>query len=198
MAAVILAGCATNHPAVTASRVDRFSPARSDKIALTLRDWPAADVELGRILTAELERGGFHLVPLAEADYVLTYGVEDVEEIAYRPTEPVFLSGPPQTTQGVLDQRPFSPQTENERLLNMNHSQTFSEPLPPTKVVFVKEKIRLDLFTNLRPGEGGPQTVWSGRIDAGEKISLTRAPQLIHALLGYFGKDYSGQAELAK
>jgi hypothetical protein len=184
LAVVILAGCATNRPVIATSRDAHFSPARTDKIALTLRTWPAADVELGRILTAELERAGFHLVPLAEADYVLTYVVEDVNEVAYRPTEPLFLSLPPQT--------------DRERFRNENYPRPYPQPLPPTKVVFVKKKIRLDLATNPKTGAGGPQTVWTGRIDAGEKVSLTRTPQLIEALLGYFGKDYSGRTELVK
>ncbi|MEI9963095.1 MAG: hypothetical protein WDM76_18875 [Limisphaerales bacterium] len=71
MATIILAGCATNHPAVATRLDSHFSPARTDKIALALRSWPESDAELGRVLTAELERAGFNLVPAAAADYLL-------------------------------------------------------------------------------------------------------------------------------
>ena len=69
---ILLAGCASKHPTIGAWRSTGFSPARTDKIALTLRPNPGAeDEELGRLLTAEFQRQGFNLVPQAEADYTL-------------------------------------------------------------------------------------------------------------------------------
>ncbi|MEI9963096.1 MAG: hypothetical protein WDM76_18880 [Limisphaerales bacterium] len=76
--------------------------------------------------------------------------------------------------------------------------QGYPLSFPPTKVVFVKKKIRLDLYANPKTQTGNPQLAWTGWIDAGENLSAKRTPVLINALLNYFGKDYSGRATLVK
>jgi hypothetical protein len=177
-------GCASNRADVGAWRDSNFSPTRAAKIALTLISNPSDEnAELGRVLTAELKRENFNLVPLAEADYTLTCVVEDDSEESYMPRQQPFASAPPQTTAQVYEQDGF---------------QTYQTPLPPTLVIFHKKDIRLYLYTNPKTHPGGLQIAWTGSIDAGETVSAKREPVLIETLLGYFGQAYAGSVNLTK
>lgn len=191
--AIFLAGCASKHPTVGAWRGTGFSPARTDKIALTLRPNPGAeDAELGRLLTAELQRQGFNLVPQAEADYTLAYAVEDDSTATYVPRHDVAVAAPPQTSQYIIS--------------SANQAQPgFSRPPPgftpassigPRTYVYHNKGLRLYLYTNPKTHPGGLQIAWSGCIEAGERVSAEREPLLIKKLLGYFGQDYHGTVNL--
>ncbi len=191
---ILLAGCASNHPTVGAWRGAGFSPAQKDKIALTLRPNPSyEDAEVGRVLTAELQREGFNLVPLAEADYTLAYAVEDDSTETFLPARVFALPAPPQISNIIIapgmlvSHGIFDPRT-----------QEFQPSIDPTVVVYHAKGIRLYLYTNPKTHPGGLQIAWSGCIDAGVRVSAEREPLLIRALLAYFGQDYIGRAELDK
>ena len=189
---IVLAGCASNHPTMGAWRGAGFSPARSDKIALTLRPNPSAeDAEVGRILTAELEREGFNLVPLAEADYTLAYAVEDDSTETYLPRRDFTISPPPQTSNVIMASGIPGPPG-----LTPVTPQGYQSSIGPSVIVYHSKGIRLYLYTNPKTHPGGFQIAWSGCIDAGEKVSAKREPLLVEALLGYFGKDYVGRVTL--
>lgn len=190
---ILLAGCASNHPTVGAWRSAGFSPAPTDKIAFTLRPNPSdEDAEAGRILTAELERKGFNLVPLAEADYTLAYAVEDDSTETYLPRRDFALSPPPQTSQDILASAAPGPSGY------MRAPSGFAPSIGPTVVVYHSKGIRLYLYTNPQTHSGKFQLAWSGCIDAGERVSAKREPLLIEALLGYFGQDYVGRVALSQ
>jgi hypothetical protein len=192
--AILLAGCASNRPMVGAWRGAGFSPAQTDKIALTLRPNPGdADAEAGRILTAELVREGFNLVPLAEADYTLAYAVEDDSVENYVPARVYAVSTPSQTSQNII-----APGMSAPPAFTPQSPQGFQPYIGPTLIVYHTKGIRLYLYTNPKTHPGGLQIAWSGCIDAGEKVSAKREPLLIEALLGHFGQDYVGRVSLPK
>jgi len=189
--AILLTGCVSNHPTVGTWCGSGFSPVRTDKIALTLRPNPNdEDAELGRVLSAELKREGFNLVPLAEADYTLAYLVEDDSVDNYVPVPQFTISIPPQTTEQIADPR-VRPPTDMA-------PPGFQQPAISELVVYHNKGIRLYLYTNPKTQPGGLQVAWSGCIEVGEKVSVEREPLLIQALLGHFGQEYSGRADLVK
>ncbi|HEX4349897.1 MAG TPA: hypothetical protein VH251_05905 [Verrucomicrobiae bacterium] len=182
--AILLSGCASTQPTVGAWHDSHFTPQRTDKLALTLRPDPTdEDARLGRILTAELEREGFNLVPLAEADYALTYVIENSAETSEVPGALPSMQMPPQTSRDIV---------------TPPNAESFQKPPPATTVVFDDKDIRLYLYTNPKTHPGQLQLVWTGSIHAGETISDGREPLLIEALLGYFGQDYDGPVNLPK
>jgi hypothetical protein len=193
--ALLLTGCASNHPMMGARCGTGFSPTRTDKIALTLRPNPSTkDAELGRVLTAELKREGFNLVPQAEADYTLSYAVEDDSTETYVPQRDFVVATPRQTAQELAASATPPP-------------PGFSRPPPgftpasfigPTVVVYHNKGIRLYLYTNPKTHPGGLEMAWSGCIEAGDRVSAKREPLLIEALLTHFGQDYIGSVNLNK
>ena len=192
--ALLLTGCASNHPTVGARRGTGFAPAPTDKIALTLRPNPSAeDAELGRILTAELKRGGFNLVPQAEADYTLAYAVEDDSTETYLPQRDFAVSPAPQTTRDII-------LSANAALPGFTRAPPsgFAPSLGPTVIVYHNKGIRLYLYTNPKTHPGGLEMAWSGCIEAGDRVSAKREPLLIEALLTHFGQDYIGSVNLNK
>ena len=192
--ALLLTGCASNHPMMGARCGTGFSPAPTDKIALTLRPNPSTeDAELGRILTAELKREGFNLVPQAEADYTLAYAVEDDSTETYLPRRDFAVSPAPQTTRDIIVSANPAPPG-----FTRAPPSGFAPSLGPTVIVYHSKGIRLYLYTNPQTHPGGLQIAWSGCIDTGENISAKREPLLIQALLEHFGQDYAGQVSLPK
>ncbi|HXE42305.1 MAG TPA: hypothetical protein VN516_04705 [Candidatus Baltobacteraceae bacterium] len=190
---ILSAGCASNHPTVSASRNASFMPTRADKIALTLRPNPnAEDAELGRALTVELQQESFNLVPMAEADYTLAYMMEDDSVEAYLPARNFTIeSAPPQTSAQIkASASPTPPGFARPRI------EGFQQSISSETVVFHSKGIRLYLYTNPKTHSGNFQIAWSGCINAGERISSEREPLLIKTLLGYFGQDYNGQVNL--
>jgi hypothetical protein len=189
--AMLAAGCATKQPMIGAWRTEGFSPAPTDKIALTLRPNPSPeDAQLGEMLTDELHRMGFNLVPQAEADYTLAYAVEDDSTATYIPERDFAVTTPSQTSQAPL--RPVTP-------LPFVHPMDGYDPAPsigPTIVVYHTKGVRLYLYTNPQTHSGKFETAWSGCIEAGEDISADLEKVLIQELLNYFGQDYHGRVNL--
>jgi hypothetical protein len=190
--AILLAGCASDHPTVGARRGAGFSPTPTDKIALTLMRNPSdEDAELGRLLTAELKREGFNLVPPAEADYTLAYAVEDDSVASYVPARNFVVPNPAERTEVKVIE-----QTGPEFAGFVPPPLGPTPSAPPEVVVYHTKGIRLYLYSNPKTHSGKFEVAWSGCIDAGEKITANRAPRLIQTLLGYFGQDYRGRVNL--
>lgn len=187
LAMVFAAGCASNHPVVGAWREGNFFPTRTDKIALTLRPHPnAEDALLGQMLAAELKRENFDIVPLAEADYTLAYAVENDAVESFVSSPQFTVQTPPQSTREMV--------LPNGMPVYQPAQDGASSAHP---AVYDTKGIRLYLYTNPQTHAGNFQIVWSGCIDAGERISEGREPLLIKSLLGYFGKDYNGAINLS-
>ena len=182
--ALLLTGCASKHPTVGARRGTGFSPARTDKIALAFRPNPSPeDAQLGRLLTAELQRQSFNLVPTAEADYTLAYAVEDDSTETYLPRRDFTLPFPPQTSREILaSATPASPGFATPG------TQGFQSSSAPTVIVYHSKGICLYLYTNPQPIRAVSKSPGRDRIDAGENISAKREPLLIDALLNILGR----------
>lgn len=190
---VLSAGCATKQPIVGAWRTDGFSPAPTDKIALTLRPNPSPeDAQLGEMLTDELQRLGFNLVSQAKADYTLAYAVEDDSTATYVPRRDFAVSTPSQTTRDTLS----SANPAAAPFVRPTPGFTAAPSIGPTVVVYHTKGIRLYLYTNPETQSGKFVTAWSGCIEAGQSISGERERVLIEKLLNYFGHDYHGTVNL--
>ena len=137
---------------------------------MTLRPKPTAeDAELGRRLNAELQREGFHLVPMAEADYLLACTVEG---------------------KWVVDRQ--SPPTVAPTDASTNPPAAAGQP-----GLFHSRSIRLYLYNNPQKHPGGLQVAWQGYITAGTADSADLEMALIRTLLGYFGREQHGSVFLA-
>jgi len=191
--AVFLAGCATSHPTVGAQRGAGFSPARTDKIALTLRPNPSQeDAQLGRLLTAELQREGFNLVSSAEADYTLAYALEDDSTETDVPWRDFTVPSDPQSSRDIIASATSPPP-------GFARAPAGTAPsIGSTAIVYHSKGVSLYLYTNPKTHGGKFQLAWSGCIDAGNGVSTQREALLIEKLLGYFGQDYIGRVNLAK
>ena len=178
-------GCATQRPEVGAWRNPQFSPSRTDKLALTDRPNPSPhDATLGRLLVAELQRGGYALVPPDQADYLLTYVVADNVDFDYSQAHVSVMSGPSPSSRGN-----FSP------LGGAGPSVPATAYVSP--VMYHTRDLRLYLYTNPKTHAGNLQLAWQGNIAADLSESPDRDTVLIRTLLGYLGKEYSGRADLA-
>jgi hypothetical protein len=188
--AILSTGCASNHASIGAWRGDHFSPTRSDKIALMRRPNPNdQDARLGRVLTAELKREGFNLVPPAEADYLLAYAVEDDWVENDLPTHPVQPLEPEVTTAVI---------GPNGGGVVITSPVPAGPQFPPAAAPYHSKGIRLYLYTNPKTHAGDFETAWEGAIDAGQRISPEREPVFIKTLLLYLGQDHVGRVKLAE
>jgi hypothetical protein len=167
-----------------------ITPTRADTIALTLQANPSRETaELGRLLTTELKREGFHLVPVDQADYLMAYALEDQLVDQGRSITTTIPASPPQTTGQVMEQPP----TDGYSTAPTISAQTVSQP-----IVYRSRGIRLFLYANPKTHPGGFQIVWQGYIAAGQASSAGRKTALIRTLLGYLGREYHGSVNLAQ
>lgn len=186
---ILLAGCATHRPVVSAWRDSQSTPTRADTIGLIAQpDASPANAELSRLLTAELKREGFKLVPVEQADYLMAYTLEDELVDQGRTVAMTTPTSPPQTTRQVLGFSATGDSLTDPTL----PARTISQP-----VVFRNRGIRLFLYNNPKTHPGGFQIVWQGYITAGQTASAERETALIRALLGYWGQEYHGSVNLA-
>ena len=187
--ATLLAGCATRRPVISTWNESPLIPERTHKVALIQQLNPTPQTaELGRLLTAELKREGFNVVPTDQADYLLAYTLED-ELVPQNRSIPTFEpASPPQTTGQVIDQDPARGYLGDSTL----GSTAVSQP-----VVFRSRGIRLFLYNNPKTHSGGFQIVWQGYIAAGQTTSQ-RETALIKTLLSYLGQEHHGAVNLAQ
>ena len=190
--AIISAGCASTPKSVliATERDPHFSMSRSNAISMALRLNPGREEALlGAALMTELSNEHFNITTNADADYVLSYLVEDDSTVVYSKhteIEPLFAT-PPQTTAQILSSPPG---------LNANgiyRAHTVSIPL-----TFTDKRIRLYLFARSKEQSKGLQIAWQGYIGGGTSITAGRIPFLTKTLLGYFGQDYTGKIDLKK
>jgi len=186
----LLAGCATKRPQVETWRNPQFSPSRTTKLALTERPNPSPhDATLGRLLVAELQRGGYAVVPPDQADYLLTYVVADSIDADYRSGAHVsVMSAPAQTSYGS-SYGYYTPIGGPGRSVP---ATIYADP-----VIYHTRDLRLCLYTNPKTHAGNFQMAWQGSIAAGLSEAPDRDTVLIRTLLGYLGKEQNGRVDLA-
>lgn len=189
--AVLAAGCATKSPMVATWRNPQFSPTLADKIALTERPNPSAqDAALGRLLVTELQSEGFALTSPDQADYLITYVLDELNEeqkvVNHSYPNPTMSFGPP-TPQTAAQAREMSFQPV--------------QPQPPDRITtytFTSKSILLYLYTNPKTHAGKFQMVWQGNISVNQSVPASREPALLQTLLRYFGKDQNGPVDVAR
>lgn len=186
---VLSAGCVTHRPELNTWRDDRFAPSPTNTLAFTARPNPSAeDAALGQMLVAEMRREGFVFVPEAQADYLLTYVLDDtMDERTYVEIHP---------HESMMSVRPLTPQTTQQAIYSSYSPMTGADTV--TTLVFHSKDIRLYLYTNPKTHPGGLQMAWQGNMAAGKSVTAARELQLIRTLLGYFGKDQNGRVNLAQ
>lgn len=194
--AALSSGCASTAPTgtlITAQRNPDFSPARTDTICLSQQlDPRREDAALRSALTAELARENFNIVTNTDADYTLACLIEDdstVESVqkttsAYTYPNPM-LAGPYLAV-------PISPEGQEN-----TGEPSLETATVQTDYVHVNSGIRLYLYANPKKYPG-LQIAWEGCIVAGRTVSAELEPLLVKALLGYFGKDFTGRVGLNK
>lgn len=161
------------------------APTRADTFALTLQPHASPqNAELSRLLTAELKREGFHLVPIAHADYLIAGILEDELVSQGRSVVLTTPGSPPQTAAQTAGRYAAEP--------------TFSSTTVLQPVVFRKRGIQLFLYRNPKTHPGGFQIVWQGYIAAGYAASAEDETARIKTLLGYLGREYHGSVNLAQ
>jgi hypothetical protein len=186
---VLSTGCASPRPLVSAWHNSDFSPTPVDKIAMTLTPNPSAkDAELGRLLTVELRREGFYLVPLEKADYLLACTADGERGADRQQVITITASaGPSQTSDQFFS--PLPPVTISGSVSNTPSTATL-EP-----GVAHAHSIRLVLYTNPKNNPAGFQVAWQGYIAS---ASSEREMALVRTLLGYFGREQHGPVTLTE
>lgn len=168
-------------------RNSALTPTRSDKMALTLQHNSSPETAaLGSLLTAELNREGFNLVPLEQADYLMSCTVEDELVDQGRAITMITPGSAPQTTAQIAGPASAASQP------------TIPGTMVSKPVVYRNRGIRLLLFSNPQTHPGGIQIVWQGYIAASGSASAKRETTLIKTLLGYLGQEYHGPVNLAQ
>jgi hypothetical protein len=193
--AVISNGCASTPKSVliTAQRDPHYSLSRSNAISMALHPNPSREnALLGAALMAELSNKHFNITTNADADYVLTYRVEDNSTAVVSQHEEVqSVFAPPPQNNAQMSGAFIGGQTYNQ-------GDTYRIHTVSTPLVFTDKGIRLYLFTNPKKQPQGFQFAWQGYIGGGTSITAERIPFLVKTLLGYFGEDYSGKIDLGK
>jgi hypothetical protein len=185
--AFLSAGCATQRPLVNTWRDPQFSPTPADKIALTDRPNPSAqDAAMDRLLVTELQREGFTLTSSDQADYLITYVLDEANE------ERKVVNG---SYSDPMSDGPPTPQTDAQGFA-MSY-----QPIPPPERVttysFTSKSILLHLYTNPKTQAGKFQMVWQGDISVNQSVPAGHEQVLFRTLLGYFGKNQNGPVNLA-
>lgn len=174
-------------PEVHTWRDPQFNPSPANKFALTDRRNPSpTDAKLGQLVVAELQAQGFQLVPAEQADYLLTYVLENNTEEDYH--HPVVtaqpMMTPPQTTEQIGN--PY-----------LGEGGMTAQPVVVTPNIYQVKDIRLYLYTNPKTHGGHFQLAWQGSISQGKAVPEKNEPALIKTLLGCLGKDHDGPVKLS-
>ena len=139
----------------------------------------------------ELRQQGFHVVTSGEAEYTLTYWIDESwkrGKIVVSDREGTWAN-PRDADTRLPSLPPFfgPPRPYYERSLGMQHV---------LEVPYETKGIRLKLFHQASMRAGQMQTAWDGYIEGGDRVSEKREPVLVRTLLNYFGRDFVGEAKL--
>jgi hypothetical protein len=185
--AACLAGCANGNPKVIAHRDPAFFPSATNTVAIATHQQPRpADAVLGESLKMELARRGFTLTAAEAADYVLAYWVEDNWN-TIRPSGGVYY--------GLTDYPVGVPTYDGSPVTAPGSLTAGVSPDGRLERYLVTEGIRLELYPRSKSGNASLSPAWTGYIEGGSQLKTNRTPALLHTLLEYFGKDFTGRAK---
>jgi hypothetical protein len=183
---MLSAGCATKLPMVSAVSYSHFTLTPTNSVALSTMANPGrADEELNRVVIAELNRGGFNIVPLGKADYILTYTVEDEWKEDRKQSTLAPPMPPAQTTAQLYSG-------------TGNRTPDIAPIHITTTFISQSKGVRLIVYTNPKKLPGGLEIAWQGCIDSGKTSSSGNEQALVRTLIGYFGQNYDGPVALVK
>ena len=190
---VVLTGCSSPTAYVIARRDARFNLSNASKITLAEHTHPRQSVELlKRDLVAALSERGITLVPLEQAEFTLTYWLDD----SWKPGKKFEYEGNPKMIYPraivVLPPRGFGgPSTV------IYNESVIAAP----RVVdwpFYVQGIRLKVYPRTGDPASRLQAVWEGYIEGGDHVSKKCEPVLLRTLLNYYGQDFNGKAPVEK
>lgn len=186
-------GCASHTTLVIARCDARFNLSAPHKIALAPHAQPrASELALQRALVAALQERGMAIVPPAEAEFTLTYWLDDSwktgKKVVY------YYDG---------DWSDTHPMAQPGAVFMGSQGNLFYEDQRPIRQRVVDspyyiQGIRLKLYPKTGPGAGQFQAAWEGYIEGGARVSRRREPVLLRTLLNYYGKDFNGRAPLVE
>ena len=193
---IISTGCASRTAYVVARQDPQFNISANSKICLANHAQPRkSELDLLRDLEIALQELGITLVPSDQAEFTLTYWLDDSWKVGKKIE--YYYNGAWQDT---------DPMTHGTRY-HETSGGPYGAPLyqeftsAPKRVVdspYYIQGIRLKIYPKSSAGGVHYQTTWEGYIEGGNRVSQSREPVLLRTLLNYFGKDFNGHAPLAR
>lgn len=186
----LTSACSSSKAYVTARSQPQSSFTPASRIAVAPHAAPRREEQvLQQALQLELSRQGFQVVPADQADFILTYWIEEAwkpgKQVIYPvddwpaslpPPLPPILAGAPA---GIA----YSPHYE-----------------PAPRIVdapFNVQGIRLKLFPAHGTGADQLRPAWEGYIEGGAIVRAKREAVLLRTLFQYFGRNFEGRARFA-
>jgi len=188
---VIIVGCSSTTAYVIARRDVRFNLSSTSKIVLGEHAQPReAEEVLRRDLVAALDERGVTLVPPEQAEFTLTYWLDD----SWKPGKKFVDEGNPNQMfpRSIMTSplvRLGGPSTVIYRESIINHPRVVEWP-------YYIQGIRLRVYPKTSDPALQLQAVWEGYIEGGDHVSKKREPVLLRTLLNYFGQDFQGKAPI--
>lgn len=187
--AVLFTGCASRTAYVITRRDAKYDLTANSKICLAPHAQPRdSELTLQRDLLIALPDHGITLVPHDQADFTLTYWLDDSWETGkkvvyyqngawsdFYPTANPMAYHAPGTV--VYQENSFL----GQRVVDSPH---------------YVQGIRLKLYPRNSTGGVEFKSAWEGYIKGGARVSEKRQPMLLQTLLHYFGQDFNGRAPL--
>jgi hypothetical protein len=188
---VLSAGCTTHLADIVARRGSPPLPSNGRNVALmTSVQARPQDGPLQRVVVAELERNGYHIVTQPEADYTLVCYVEDNWLTQLGPSAWLDLpSSSPSITVLPADRKVVAEKRETHYDPYLTSNYCPKEKVP-------KQGVRLRFYSSPSLQAGRFETAWEGYIEAGLTLRPEREPLLVKTLLTFFGRDYVGRVKL--
>jgi hypothetical protein len=185
--------CASPTAYVIARQSARYPLSLTNRITIADHAQPREEEQsLRTTLLAELHQLGFKVVSPDQAEYTLTYWIDESwkrAKIVVSDREGTWAIPHDADIHSAALPAFFGPTgTSYERSLGMQHV---------VEVPYETKGIRLKLFHQESMRAGQMLTAWDGYIEGGDQISAKREPVLVRTLLNYFGKDFIGRAKLA-
>lgn len=146
------------------------------------------DTALQGVVVAELERGGFRIVPQSEADCTLACQVENNWRTCLRPPMPLFQS----SVTLVFANRGCAVQPVKPLLVS------YSAGAFPCKKQIPALGVRLDFYSSPSLRAGRFETAGESTIEAGSGLRPEREPIQVKILLTYSGREYVGRLKLTE
>jgi hypothetical protein len=192
---VLLTGCTSRTAYVIARRDASFDLNANSKICLAPHAQPrSSELTLQRDLLTALQDHGISLVPHDQADFTLTYWLDD----SWKPGKKVVYY-----QNGAWSERhPMAnPSFYQARgVIGTRSPMIYVESSPTSQRVidapFYVQGIRLKLYPKNSTGGVEFKTAWEGYIEGGARVSHKREPVLLRTLLHHFGQDFNGRAPL--